>query len=493
MDFGPGSDTEFLFKKINFCKTEGELIQFLTTLKGPFSLIIYDKSKQKLYFLRDSFGRNSLLIGSTNELLYLSSVVSSDAVQNSVIELPPLGIYSFLIGEDLIVDLHPWQKLEHDHKLQQLQCLKEFLGVEIYIKQTVNPPWLIQDTDYKYSYNFEDHIIHSNDPAEIFDSFLKIPEILSSTNMFISLLAKSVKERTINTPQLCRNCIKINQEPSSCCHPKVGILYSGGIDCSIIALLAHSYVPEDLSIDLLNVSFEKVSNKNESKIDWNVPDRKTGQQTIKELRLLSPGRTFNLVEVNVNRIELNHELEHKIIHLINPLGTVLDESLGGALWFASRGKGNVDENPYKSTCRVLLIGSGADELFGGYTRHKNAYQRSTIDRDLLSEELALDWVRLPGRNLGRDDRIVGDHGVTLRAPFIQEDFVKFVQNLQPLQRCYHGLVQGVGDKLLLRLAGYKLGLVKCCIEKKRALQFGSRIADKKQNAKDISSFCKKEK
>lgn len=148
-----------------------------------------------------------------------------------------------------------------------------------------------------------------------------------------------------------------------------------------------------------------------------------------------------------------------------------------------------------------MIGSGADELFGGYSRHRVVFYRniklnnaqisdSEIDsafENLLSE-LHLDWERLPSRNLGRDDRIIGDHGVTVRAPYLQEDFISIVHSLKAFQRCYHPLGEGVGDKLTLRLCGYSLGLKVSARFRKRALQFGSRIADRKQHANDTSSF-----
>lgn len=87
-------------------------------------------------------------------------------------------------------------------------------------------------------------------------------------------------------------------------------------------------------------------------------------------------------------------------------------------------------------------------------------------------------------------QVICDHGITPRTPYLQEDLVHFIRNLEPLQKCYHNLEQGIGDKLLLRLCGYKLGLRNCTQFKKRALQFGSRIAIPKQNANDISQYLK---
>ena len=117
-----------------------------------------------------------------------------------------------------------------------------------------------------------------------------------------------------------------------------------------------------------------------------------------------------------------------------PHATVLDDSLACAIWFSSRGKGKLHgtNQSYESNCRVLLLGMGADEQFGGYIRHRNTLKNKGWTA--LSEELKLEFSRISDRNLGRDDRMVSDHGRQGRFPYLDEDLVTFVQRLPPWER-----------------------------------------------------------
>lgn len=93
-------------------------------------------------------------------------------------------------------------------------------------------------------------------------------------------------------------------------------------------------------------------------------------------------------------------LAHKsrVISLIYPHNTEMDLSIACALYFAARGSGQASSNDklfpmdYVTDSRVLLSGLGADELFGGYTRHSTAFSRRGFQG--LIEELDLDVSRL---------------------------------------------------------------------------------------------------
>ena len=50
-------------------------------------------------------------------------------------------------------------------------------------------------------------------------------------------------------------------------------------------------------------------------------------------------------------------------------------------------------------------------------------------------ELTMDLDRLPSRNLGRDDRIVADHGKEVRLPFLDEDVVRFCSSIAVHEKC----------------------------------------------------------
>nr|XP_016927273.2 LOW QUALITY PROTEIN: asparagine synthetase domain-containing protein CG17486 [Drosophila suzukii] len=476
------SDTSWIASKISECRNnENKLLQLLKKWEGPHCFIIYDKRDQILYFSRDALGRNSLIIERIPKGLHLLSTSHCFENDKLSLELPPLGLYKVNINDLTSCILHPWQPL-NNYCVELLSRLDQLVGWKTTVESPMSPEWMLKskltfDYDfYKYTYT-DSHV-------DLYNKLISHPQIKESLATLHKLLSNSVRNRVTNKAPLCRLCLE--KMTTLCEHAKLCILFSGGIDCTILALLANEFVAQNEPIELINVAFESVEDQNISEKLWDVPDRKTALLSINELKQLCPKRCWKLLEVNVTRRELDQTLTTRIRHLIYPLETVLDESLGCAFWFAS----HCDS----STARVALIGSGADELFGGYARHRKSFmhcQGSATERQLaVHNELEMDWQRIPARNLARDDRVIADNGKTARSPFIEENVVKFIRSLEVYQKCCFCFPEGVGDKLLLRLYGYQIGLRGVVLLKKRAIQFGSRIANKKHKAVHQSDTLK---
>lgn len=60
----------------------------------------------------------------------------------------------------------------------------------------------------------------------------------------------------------------------------------------------------------------------------------------------------------------------------------------------------------------MLTGIGADEQLAGYSRHRVCFKKYGLEG--LNKELEMELGRISSRNLGRDDRIIGDHGKEAR-------------------------------------------------------------------------------
>ncbi|BFZ56070.1 hypothetical protein PYCC9005_003112 [Savitreella phatthalungensis] len=278
---------------------------------------------------------------------------------------------------------------------------------------------------------------------------------------------------------------------------RIAVMFSGGVDCTVLARLLDDVLPDGESVDLVNVAFENLRVAGEGKYD--TPDRKTAFQSFKELKRAT-GRTYRLLLVDVPYAEAQ---EHRgdVLRLCYPNDTVMDVSIGLAFYFCARGIGrwwspseDGEGAKARTEAKVFFSGLGADEQLGGYSRHRAAAGRDDEPeketeagtRDHLHAELQLDLDRLPYRNLGRDDRIVSRWGRECRWPFLDEELVGWLCTLPVDIKCVLGQsaksLQDVlgddlpGDKIVLRLAAQKLGLPLAAREKKRAVQFGARSA-----------------
>lgn len=317
---------------------EHDMMSRLSAMEGPYAFVYFDKKQYKLFFGRDKFGRRSLLVGKSkiNGSIILTSVAKRKT-DYEFMELPANGIFCFNLSINTY-QIYPWH-FKNLNFSQKLQELKTFLNVDISVISNIESNGInfINPNEQEIQEIKELKNIKND---EVFSKLSNATKWKQSVMQLQNLLEAAIEKRIDTQPNFCKNCI-LHRFP--CNHSSVGVLFSGGVDCAILALLSNKFVPQNQPIDLINVAFDRV-------LDFKTPDRITGLQTLKELQDLCPNRKWNFVEVNVKQEELNDKRKSHIADLIYPLNSVLDDSLGCALWFASCGQ----SAGYISPCRVSL-------------------------------------------------------------------------------------------------------------------------------------------
>ena len=432
------NDSQNLYNSLSRAENEEQFLDIISLIEGEWAICCIFKNK--LYFGRDFLGRRSLLLKHLDsDGFTISSVSDGEGGWNEVLAN---GIYSY---DGKNIDLLEWNKVHglscpnlnpNLQKLHQLDII-EYPIVESDLEGYFKFDFESQSTNFRYN----------------------------ACQQLKGKLMQEVSKRVINIPRQAK--------------PRLAILFSGGVDCMVLAALAHQCLPNE-PVDLLNVAFEnpRTSSKLPNSEIYNVPDRLTARQGHQEL-MNSCKRTWNLVEIDVPYKEY---LEHKeyVAKLIYPLHSIMDLSIAIAFWFASRGQGTLNNMEYISTARVLLSGLGADEQLGGYSRHRSAYWKGGWSN--LGKELELDISRISTRNLGRDDRIISSHGKEVRFPFLDRNVLELLLKMPVYYKTDPRLEREIGDKLLIRMLAYELGLKKTAREAKRAVQFGAKTAKMELNS-----------
>ncbi|OVE74663.1 hypothetical protein BVX95_01665 [archaeon D22] len=234
---------------------------------------------------------------------------------------------------------------------------------------------------------------------------------------------------------------------------KVGLLFSGGIDSTIIAKTL-----QDLGVDFVCYTAAMTGE---------------GLATPEDLtysREIAKKYGFELKEVLIDINDVEDKIK-KVVPLIEDTNVV---KVGVGLTFMS-----VCEEAKKDGIRVMFSGLGSEEIFAGYERHKNSLK--------INDECLSGLLKMYERDLYRDDVITMNHNIELRLPFLDKKLVDYSLKIPSEQK-----LDDVQNKKIIRNVAKELGLdEKYAERKKRAAQYGSRFDSALSKIAKKKGFSKK--
>ncbi len=221
---------------------------------------------------------------------------------------------------------------------------------------------------------------------------------------------------------------------------KFGILFSGGVDSSLIA-----FVCKQLKC---NFTCYTVGIENSDDIAWATK--------------ASNEYSFNLKYKVLSLDEFENVLKN-VVKLLND-ADIVKASVGSVLFSAGK-LALADGN------NILFGGLGSEEIFAGYQRHEGALQKNNFEA--LHAECWNGLKNMWKRDLTRDFAIAKSLGLDLRTPFLDKDLIKAAMNIHPMFK-----LDKDNKKIILREAAEFIGLRKeFAWRKKQAAQYGSNFVN----------------
>ncbi|HLP79843.1 MAG TPA: diphthine--ammonia ligase [Acidobacteriota bacterium] len=273
-------------------------------------------------------------------------------------------------------------------------------------------------------------------PRIAIDYNIRTQKIQQIKRPFFALPKPSKKTRAMLAQEVAKNIETAILQRLPDKKQKVGILFSGGIDSTLIAyvLKKHAY-PFTCYTAALH-------------------DDATIADDLAWSRKIAAHLGFPLVESVVSLDKVETEIK-EVIQIIESSNVV---KVGVAIPFHLCAKAAAKDN-----VRVLFSGLGSEEVYAGYQRHE---QSQDINKECISG-----LRKMYERDLYRDDVITMAQTIELRLPFLDFDVIR------------HGLTipaqfKIVGDvkKAILRDAAKILGLPQEYADRpKKAAQYGSRF------------------
>ena len=221
---------------------------------------------------------------------------------------------------------------------------------------------------------------------------------------------------------------------------KVGVLFSGGVDSSLIAQIC---VDLGVETELFSVGSE------------DSPDVKFAQMMADDMGLR--------LHIKCVDVELVRECTPLVLNAIEEWN-LMKLGVGMTAYLAA-------EMAHENGLRVMLSGQGADELFAGYHRYLGLYQEKGED---AQEDLWNDVENLYQVNLDRDDAVTMAHGVEMRVPYLDLPIISMAMNIPMSYK-----IKDDHDRLrkcILREVAAEVGVKsEVLMRPKKAAQYGSGI------------------
>ena len=241
--------------------------------------------------------------------------------------------------------------------------------------------------------------------------------------------------------------------------PASGIAFSGGIDSAFLAALAKKINP-DISLYAVGLPDSHDISHAESAAEA------AGMKDSLKIHLLSP-----------------KEIEAAVPHVIYATESTdpMKIAIGLPLYIVAK-------TAREDGKRVLLTGQGADELFGGYSRHEGFLEQGP---EVLDREIYSDIRNISTINLERDDMVTMANSVELRVPFLDKEVIRTGLAISPELKV---LKKGGSytRKYILRKAAEGVLPSELLWKEKKAMQYGTGVQKVLDKLAREAGFSKRE-